>query len=82
MPMKKKLDRPKKLNRSNKRTRKSRTNKSELKPTTCSNCRYKFDKSTDRECYKRHGLLSEQEYIDCVPAFVHWNENALAKFME
>lgn len=58
------------------------TNKVDLKATTCSNCRYQFDKSTERECYKKHWLRDGMEYIDCVPAFVHWKERDLAMYVK
>lgn len=65
----------------NNRNRKQ-TNKADLKSTMCSNCRYKMDKETGIECYKRHWLLDGMEYIDCIPAFVHWKDRDLAPYMK
>lgn len=43
---------------------------SDLKPTRCSRCRY--DRK-DEPCYKKSKLLSELEYVDCVPALTHYS---------
>ena len=42
---------------------------SDLKPTRCSRCRFN---RKDEPCYKKRKLLSELEYVDCVPAMIHY----------
>lgn len=42
---------------------------SDLKLTRCSKCRYN---RTDEPCYKKRKLLSGLEYVDCVPALIHY----------
>ena len=52
------------------------TDRSDLKPTRCSVCRFN---RTEEPCYQKAHLLPEQEYIDCVPALVHYSEKKLAQ---
>ena len=47
---------------------------SDLKPTRCSACRFN---RKDEPCYKKRKLLSDQEYVDCVPAMIHYQEKQL-----
>lgn len=47
---------------------------SDLKPTRCSQCRFN---KVNEPCYKKSGLLSELEYVDCVPAMIHYSYKKL-----
>ena len=47
---------------------------SDLKPTRCSRCR--FNKKDD-PCYKKRKLLDGLEYVDCVPALMHYQYKKL-----
>ena len=42
---------------------------SDLKPTRCSKCR--FNKA-EEPCYKKRKLLTDLEYVECVPAMIHY----------
>jgi hypothetical protein len=59
--------------RSGKKNR--QVDRSDLKQTRCSECR--FNRKGD-PCYQKKHLLSEQEYVDCIPAFVHYSEKRLS----
>ncbi len=56
--------------------KRQQTDRSDLKPTRCSVCRFN---RTNEPCYQKAHLLSEQEYIDCVPAMIHYSEKKLAQ---
>lgn len=51
---------------------------SDLKPTRCSQCRFAKDPQTNIPCYQRAKIRPELEYVDCVPAMLHYSERRLA----
>ena len=51
---------------------------SDLKPTRCSMCRFAKDSRTNNLCYQRAKLRPELEYVDCIPAMIHYSEKKLS----
>lgn len=47
---------------------------SDLKPSRCSKCRFN---RKDEPCYKKRKLLDGYEYVDCIPAMIHYQEKQL-----
>lgn len=51
---------------------------SDIKPTRCSMCRFALDPQTNSPCYQKAKLLPNLEYVDCIPAIIHYSDKKLS----
>ena len=67
-PAKKSLPKPRFVNKAAKN---KKADRSDFKPTRCSNCRFTGD------CSQQAKLIHNLEYVDCIPALLHYSDRQL-----